>query len=74
MIEMAIRPETIRLSIGIEHIDDIIDDIDQALAKIDDISSFQRAGEAYFSTSGYGGAATIESSDACTVAVSNMQS
>jgi len=35
MIEMAIRPETIRLSIGIEH----IDDIDQALAKIDDISS-----------------------------------
>ena len=27
MIEMAIRPETIRLSIGIEHIDDIIDDI-----------------------------------------------
>ncbi|MDT5412101.1 MAG: hypothetical protein QOG14_4321 [Mycobacterium sp.] len=70
MIEMAIRPETIRLSIGIEH----IDDIDQALAKIDDISSFQRAGEAYFSTSGYGGAATIESSDACTFAVSNMQS
>ena len=74
MIEMAIRPETIRLSIGIEHIDDIIDDIDQALAKIDDIPSFQRAGEAYFSTSGYGGAATIESSDACTFAVSNMQS
>ena len=70
MIEMAIRPETIRLSIGIEH----IDDIDQALAKIDDISSFQRAGEAYFSTSGYGGAATIESSDACSFAVSNMQS
>ena len=33
MIEMAIRPETIRLSIGIEHIDDIIDDIDRALAK-----------------------------------------
>ena len=28
-----IRPETIRLSIGIEHIDDIIDDIDQALDK-----------------------------------------
>jgi HJR/Mrr/RecB family endonuclease len=67
---MAIRPETIRLSIGIEH----IDDIDQALAKIDDISSFQRAGEAYFSTSGYGGAATIESSDACTFAVSNTES
>jgi O-acetylhomoserine/O-acetylserine sulfhydrylase-like pyridoxal-dependent enzyme len=36
MIEMAIRPETIRLSIRIEHIDDIIDHIDhidQALAK-----------------------------------------
>ena len=26
-----VRPETIRLSIGIEHIDDIIADIDQAL-------------------------------------------
>jgi O-acetylhomoserine (thiol)-lyase len=28
-----ILPETIRLSIGIEHVDDIIDDLDQALAK-----------------------------------------
>jgi O-acetylhomoserine (thiol)-lyase len=28
-----VMPETIRLSIGIEHVDDIIDDIDQALAK-----------------------------------------
>src|ERR1700684_3102672 len=28
-----ILPETIRLSIGIEHVDDIIEDIDQALAK-----------------------------------------
>ena len=28
-----IRPETIRLSIGLEHVDDLIDDIDQALAK-----------------------------------------
>ncbi len=28
-----VSPETIRLSIGIEHIDDIIEDIDQALAK-----------------------------------------
>jgi O-acetylhomoserine (thiol)-lyase len=28
-----IRPETIRLSIGLEHIDDLIDDLDQALAK-----------------------------------------
>jgi O-acetylhomoserine (thiol)-lyase len=28
-----IRPETIRLSIGIEHIDDLIEDLDQALAK-----------------------------------------
>jgi O-acetylhomoserine (thiol)-lyase len=26
-----VRPEAIRLSIGIEHIDDIIDDLDQAL-------------------------------------------
>jgi O-acetylhomoserine (thiol)-lyase len=28
-----IRPETIRLSIGLEHIDDLIEDLDQALAK-----------------------------------------
>jgi O-acetylhomoserine (thiol)-lyase len=28
-----IRPETIRLSIGIEHIDDLIEDLDQALTK-----------------------------------------
>jgi O-acetylhomoserine (thiol)-lyase len=33
LFKAGIRPETIRLSIGIEHIDDIIDDIDQALAK-----------------------------------------
>ena len=33
LVKAGIRPETIRLSIGIEHIDDIIDDIDQALAK-----------------------------------------
>jgi O-acetylhomoserine (thiol)-lyase len=26
-----VKPETIRLSIGIEHVDDIIDDLDQAL-------------------------------------------
>jgi O-acetylhomoserine (thiol)-lyase len=26
-----VRPEMIRLSIGIEHIDDIIEDLDQAL-------------------------------------------
>jgi O-acetylhomoserine (thiol)-lyase len=29
---VGIRPETIRLSVGIEHIDDLIEDIDQALA------------------------------------------
>jgi O-acetylhomoserine (thiol)-lyase len=28
-----VLPETIRLSIGIEHIDDILGDLDQALAK-----------------------------------------
>jgi O-acetylhomoserine (thiol)-lyase len=33
LIAAGIRPETIRLSIGLEHIDDLIDDIDQALAK-----------------------------------------
>jgi O-acetylhomoserine (thiol)-lyase len=26
-----VRPETIRLSIGLEHVDDLIEDIDQAL-------------------------------------------
>jgi O-acetylhomoserine (thiol)-lyase len=30
-LKAGVRPETIRLSIGIEHIDDIIDDLDQAL-------------------------------------------
>ncbi len=30
---VAIRPETIRLSIGLEHVDDLIDDLDQALSK-----------------------------------------
>ncbi|MGO9524818.1 PLP-dependent transferase, partial [Mycobacterium sp.] len=33
LVKAGIRPETIRLSIGIEHIDDIIADIDQALDK-----------------------------------------
>ena len=31
-VTAGVRPETIRLSIGIEHIDDIIADLDQALA------------------------------------------
>jgi O-acetylhomoserine (thiol)-lyase len=33
LVAAGILPETIRLSIGLEHIDDLIDDIDQALAK-----------------------------------------
>jgi O-acetylhomoserine (thiol)-lyase len=33
LVAAGIRPETIRLSIGLEHIDDLIDDLDQALAK-----------------------------------------
>jgi len=33
LIAAGIRPETIRLSIGLEHIDDLIDDIDQALTR-----------------------------------------
>ena len=33
LVKAGIRPETIRLSNGIENIDDIIDDIDQALDK-----------------------------------------
>jgi O-acetylhomoserine (thiol)-lyase len=33
LVAAGIRPETIRLSIGLEHVDDLIDDLDQALAK-----------------------------------------
>ena len=33
LIAAGVRPETIRLSIGLEHIDDLIEDIDQALSK-----------------------------------------
>jgi O-acetylhomoserine (thiol)-lyase len=32
-LEGGIRPELVRLSVGIEHIDDILEDLDQALAK-----------------------------------------
>ncbi len=31
---VGVRPETIRLSVGIEHIDDILEDLDQALAQV----------------------------------------
>jgi O-acetylhomoserine (thiol)-lyase len=31
-IKAGVRPETIRISVGIEHVDDIIEDLDQALA------------------------------------------
>jgi len=34
LLDQGIKPNTIRLSIGIEHIDDIIDDLDQAFASI----------------------------------------
>src|ERR1700761_6235962 len=40
-----VLPETIRLSIGIEHIDDIIEDIDQALAQASAGSSRLQAAE-----------------------------
>jgi O-acetylhomoserine (thiol)-lyase len=32
LVAAGIRPETIRLSIGLEHIDDLLADIDQALS------------------------------------------
>ena len=38
-----VLPETIRLSIGIEHISDILEDIDQALAKATARPSLQAA-------------------------------
>ena len=31
---VGVLPETMRLSVGIEHIDDIMDDLDQALSKV----------------------------------------
>lgn len=34
LIEAGVGPETVRLSVGIEHVDDLIDDIDQALQKV----------------------------------------
>ena len=34
LLEQGIRPNTIRLSIGIEHIDDIIADLDQSFKKV----------------------------------------
>jgi O-acetylhomoserine (thiol)-lyase len=40
-----ILPETIRLSIGIEHVDDIIEDIDQALAKANSTGGRLQAAE-----------------------------
>jgi O-acetylhomoserine (thiol)-lyase len=33
-LKAGVRPESIRLSVGIEHIDDILDDLDQALAAV----------------------------------------
>ena len=32
LVKAGVRPEAVRLSIGLEHIDDILEDIDQALA------------------------------------------
>jgi len=31
-LRAGVRPETIRVSVGLEHIDDILEDLDQALA------------------------------------------
>ena len=42
-LKAGVRPETIRLSIGIEHIDDIIADLDQSLAAAHPVSRLSRA-------------------------------
>lgn len=34
LVEAGVAPELVRLSVGIEHVDDIIADLDQALAQI----------------------------------------
>ncbi len=44
-LKAGVRPETIRLSIGIEHIDDILADIDQALTAASGRSRHQLAAE-----------------------------
>jgi len=42
-LKAGVRPETIRLSIGIEHIDDIIADLDQALSAAHPVQALARA-------------------------------
>jgi O-acetylhomoserine (thiol)-lyase len=42
-LQAGVRPETIRLSIGIEHIDDIVADLDQALAAAHPVAARARA-------------------------------
>jgi O-acetylhomoserine (thiol)-lyase len=44
-LKAGVRPETIRISVGIEHIDDIIEDLDQALAAIAPSRQTARAAE-----------------------------
>jgi O-acetylhomoserine (thiol)-lyase len=44
-IKAGVSPETIRLSIGIEHIDDIIADLDQALAAASGTRAYRKAAE-----------------------------
>lgn len=34
LVEAGVAPELVRLSVGLEHVDDIIADLDQALAQI----------------------------------------
>ncbi|HTW89493.1 MAG TPA: O-acetylhomoserine aminocarboxypropyltransferase/cysteine synthase family protein [Candidatus Binataceae bacterium] len=52
-LKAGVKPETIRLSIGIEHVDDIIADLDQALetAAADDKRSIGEHDHRYFATS-----------------------
>ena len=44
-LKAGVRPETIRLSIGIEHVDDIVEDLDQALAAAHPARVLVRAAE-----------------------------
>jgi len=43
-LKVGVRPEMIRLSVGIEHIDDILEDLEQALEKTVDTSQMSEAG------------------------------
>jgi O-acetylhomoserine (thiol)-lyase len=49
-LKVGVRPEMIRLSVGIEHIDDILEDLEQALEKTVDASQLSEEGGLHVTT------------------------